>query len=346
MAISPTRRGYRRSTVLSAPRPGFSMRTAQASSAAPAAQPWLRGKGEAERVALELPALAYLIRMFPQTSETFIANEVLELEWLGGRIRIFSYRRPREDVNHECVRMIRSPVRYLPDPLYLHARELARSAWTVRRSDPARFRRALGYALRHSVRERDADIWRRFLQAACLASILEGSDIEHLHAHFAHQNTQVAMLASMMTGIPFSFTAHAKDIYTAKPRHLRAKIRAADFVVTCTRANQEYLRRVADPDRRARIHVRYHGTNVAKFTPSAQTPKDDPPVILSAGRLFAKKGFPYLLRACSVLKRRGLPFRCVIVGYGPERDALEREVARLGLQGAVAFRGRMTQEEL
>ncbi len=154
------------------------------------------------------------------------------------------------------------------------------------------------------------------------------------------------MLASVMTGIPFSFSAHAKDIYTAKPRALREKIRAATFVATCTRANQDYLRRMADPDRRARIHLSYHGTNITKFQPSEATPKDDPPLILSAGRLVPKKGLPYLLRACGVLARSSREFRCVIVGEGPERGALEHEAARLGLGDLVSFRGRASQEEL
>ena len=61
---------------------------------------------------------AYLIRMFPQTSETFIANEILRVERTGAPIRIYSYRRPVENVEHEVVRLIQSPIDYLPDPLW------------------------------------------------------------------------------------------------------------------------------------------------------------------------------------------------------------------------------------
>ena len=91
---------------------------------------------EASRRDTTLPALAYLIRMFPQTSETFIANEVLELERLGARITVFSYRRPRESVTHAVLRTIRAAITYLPDPLYRHPFAIARSVWNAARSQP------------------------------------------------------------------------------------------------------------------------------------------------------------------------------------------------------------------
>jgi len=87
---------------------------------------------------MKTPVVGYMVRMFPQLSETFIANEVLELERLGVQIRVYSYRRPRAVVPHECVRLIRAPVTYLPDPLYRHPWKLLNSNQALRRMEPLR----------------------------------------------------------------------------------------------------------------------------------------------------------------------------------------------------------------
>ncbi|MBI1893912.1 MAG: glycosyltransferase family 4 protein [Candidatus Rokubacteria bacterium] len=291
------------------------------------------------------PKLGYVLRMFPQTSETFIANEILELEKLGLPIEVYSYRRPRETVSHECVRLIQAPVRYLPDPLYRHPRALLQANRVLSRLEPDRYRRTVRYVLARSLRAFNLDVWRRFLQAVYLASLLKDSDIAHLHAHFAHRVTQVAMLASMLTGIPFSFSAHAKDVYAAKPADLREKIRAAQFVVTCTGANHEYLQQLVEAEERTKIKLTYHGVDLNKFRVQQRLPTETP-LILSVGRLVEKKGFSHLLLACRILKSKGHRFRCLIAGEGPERRALERMVNKLALRDTVELSGSVSQEAI
>jgi glycosyltransferase involved in cell wall biosynthesis len=200
----------------------------------------------------------------------------------------------------------------------------------------------LGYTLR----ERNPDTWRRFLHAGYLAQQARQAGVERLHAHFAHGATRVAMLASMLTGLRFSFTAHARDIYTANRVLLREKIEGAEYVVTCTRANQEYLQELVEPGQRGKIILGYHGVDVEKFTPAAPGGGEDAPLILSVGRLVAKKGFPDLLSACGILRRKGYDFRCLLVGDGPERPALEAMVRTLDLGGVVGMPGSHSQEEL
>ena len=290
--------------------------------------------------------LGYIIRMFPQTSETFIANEILLLEGLGIPLRVFSYRKPREGVRHEVVRRIETPIEYLVDPLWRHPLRLLRASWAVYRLYPARFRKAVRYVLGHSLRRRRANDLQRLFQAAYLARLLAGSRVRHLHAHFARGATEVATLASMMTGVPYSFTAHAGDIYTATPDDLREKVAGAEFVVTCTRANQEYLHRLLDEDQRHKIKLSYHGVDLEKFGIRTNTRPVRPPLFLSAGRLVEKKGFLYLLEACRILKDRGYRFRCLIVGEGPQRRNLENTAATLGLDGVVHLPGSCSQEEL
>src|SRR5437867_5379585 len=236
--------------------------------------------------------LGYVLRMFPQISETFIANEILELERLGFHIHVYSYRKPREKVSHECVRQIRAPIDYLPDPLYRHVGPLLEANKWLCRREPRRYLRTARFVFAHSLRWLNPDIWRRFLQATCLAFQMKDSGVTHLHAHFAHRTTQVAMLASMLTAIPFSFSAHAKDIYSASPRDLKAKIRASRFVITCTRANQRYLQRLVDAEERSKIRFTYHGVDLHKFSPQQHEVFNEAPLILSVGRPVEKKGFP------------------------------------------------------
>ncbi len=147
----------------------------------------------------------------------------------------------------------------------------------VARRHPLRTLRAAAAAAGQAVRARDGlrprSIYlKEFLQAAEVADrLLRARDVRHLHAHFAHGTTTVTWLASMLTELPFSFTGHAKDIYreSLNPAGLlRRKMRAASFVVTCTGANQEHLRRVEPA---ADVHLVYHGLNAdfAALLPTA-----------------------------------------------------------------------------
>jgi glycosyltransferase involved in cell wall biosynthesis len=283
--------------------------------------------------------------MFPQLSETFIANEILEMERQGVGLRVFSYRKPRAAVRHECVRDIRVTVEYLPDPLLPNLGPLLASAPAGFRADARRWNDTLRYVLGYTWREKNPDTWRRLLQAAYLARIVRESGLRHLHAHFAGGATRIAMLTSKLTGIPFSFSAHARDVYTTAPHVLRERLEAASFVVTCTGANREYLQSLVGPESRSKILLGYHGIDLAKFRPRLEPAAPDVPLILSVGRLVRKKGFTDLLRACDVLKRDGVPFRCLIVGEGPERERLERMVEEFSLENVVSLPGSCSQEE-
>jgi glycosyltransferase involved in cell wall biosynthesis len=156
------------------------------------------------------------------------------------------------------------------------------------------------------------------------------------------------MLASMLTGVPFSFSAHARDIYNnASPQLLREKIARAELITTCTRANAEYLGALAPPLPQDKIVVAYHGVNIEKF--AYAQPADSPgviPTILTAARLVEKKGLDDLLRACALLRGKGVSFRCIVIGEGPERRRLELQRRALGLDGVVDLPGACVQEEL
>jgi len=302
---------------------------------------------------------------FPRLSETFIANEVRLLESMGLRLRLFSIKRENEPKTHPVVHTIRARCDYLPKASSLSGHSLPR--WLA--DNLPRFGRAhLGVFLRHPLRylltagRALAMSWRyrkhafslrkvfikEFLQAGHIAhAILHDPSIAHLHGHFCHGVTTITWFVSQLTGRPFSFTAHAKDIYQAELNPgdlLERKLGAARFVATCTEANARVLRERA-PDARV-VHTIYHGLDTDYFVPAPR--RDTPaPLILSVGRFVHKKGFEFLIDACGELKRRGVRFGCVIVGeQGEAGEAMAAQIARLGLDGIVRLRSAVTQDAL
>ncbi|MDH3663901.1 MAG: glycosyltransferase family 4 protein, partial [Alphaproteobacteria bacterium] len=190
---------------------------------------------------------------------------------------------------------------------------------------------------------------KEFLQAGMIANdILQHPEIVHLHGHFCHGATTVTWFASRLTGQPFSFTAHAKDIYQRKlnPRDLLPqKLAAARFVVTCTEANKTHLDQLAVEQ--GKVHRIYHGLDLERFTPAPRHRDPDRPVILAVGRFTKKKGFPSLVEALAHVRDRGRPFHCRLIGEpGDDSDEIERWVRTTGLIDRIEIMGAMPQDRL
>src|SRR5262249_4975640 len=151
-----------------------------------------------------------------------------------------------------------------------------------------------------------AATFKNFLRAVVVADRCQQHRVRHIHAHFANTPTRVAYFASTLAGIPFSFTAHAKDLYLSTRDAIQDRVSGATFVVTCTDYNAEYLRGLVPRENWPKIHRIYHGTDLSAFghplnvecRKSAQTLV---PVILSVGRLVPKKGMGCLVAACGRL---------------------------------------------
>ena len=151
-----------------------------------------------------------------------------------------------------------------------------------------------------------------------------------------------------MSGIPYSFTAHAKDLYLTPKKVIRRRARAATFVATCTGYNAQYLRELLPPAQADKIQLVYHGIDLGLFAAGrAPAPAETHvPLILSVGRLVPKKGHDDLITALALLRARGIAFRCRIVGAGPLQEQLGNEIARHGLADAVTLEGPMTHARL
>jgi glycosyltransferase involved in cell wall biosynthesis len=280
-----------------------------------------------------------VLKGYPRISETFIANEILLLESLGFAIHILSMRHPRESFSHECVERIKARVDYLPETIQGNLGRLfsANLAWLAKH--PWRYLKGLGHAIVRLAKTRRSATLKHLLQAGYLAAkVLPGSGVTHLHAHFAHSPASVAEYAAILTGLPFSFTAHAKDIYTQDKARLAEKLAKAAFAVTCTGYNLEYLSGLNAGH--TPLYRVYHGIDLGLFNPGAPRAKAEPPYrILTVARLTAKKGLMTVLKALAILQEQGLEFRYQIIGDGEQRLGLESLAQDLGLAGRLDWLG-------
>ncbi len=308
-------------------------------------------------------ALGYLVRGWPRLSQTFVLDEVLALERLGLRLRIFALSSSRtEALAQPEVAAVRAPVEFLDGgsrraAVAAHLGALMASPW--------RYLRTAAYVARHPEWDRAyhaASRGRCLTLAVRLAGTLRraggpggeagGAAVSRLHAHFAHDPALVALLTHRLTGIPWSFTAHARDLFQVPPAAVAERVAAAETVVTCCAPNADYLRGLLGDGLGRRVHLVHHGVDVASIQPGA--PQGDgeqrrdaaTPRIVSVGRLVEKKGFADLLAACRRLKDGGQRFRCELYGDGPLREELAATVDRLGLGGEVVLAGSRTRPEL
>ena len=279
--------------------------------------------------------IATIVKGYPRLSETFIAQEILGLERRGIRQLIVSLRQPTDGDVHDMHREIAAEVLYLPEYL---------------KDDPARVRAGRAWAEKHpgfsaALRVFKADLKRdpsvnrrrRFGQACVLARELP-PDIRWLHAHFLHTPASVARYAALILGMGWSFSAHAKDIWTTPKWELREKLDDTAWGVTCTRANLDYLRSLArNPER---VRLVYHGLDFSRF-PSPARHADRPGrtfTIVSVGRAVEKKGYADLLRALALLPD-DMNWRFEHAGGGPLGKRLKAQAAKLGVADRIAWHG-------
>jgi glycosyltransferase involved in cell wall biosynthesis len=288
--------------------------------------------------ATEGPAIGYIVRRFPKISETFILNEILAMEARGHRIEIFSLLTSRDSRFHGDLGKLKASVHYVPDISSLST--LLRYNKRAARRNRGRYYRALGKVLRTG----NPVLFWRFLQSGYIADRAQGLKLNHIHAHFANRSTSAASLASEILAIPYSFTAHAVDIYKqdVKPEILSRKIEAARCVVTVSEANKQFLEEHANgaSDKILRI---YNGIDVNRFKPGTAAPAG-PFTILAVARLVEKKGLDDLIEACHYLRDRGLSFQCWIIGKGKLRRPLQALIKKRNLGDSVKLLGAHSQD--
>jgi len=185
-----------------------------------------------------------------------------------------------------------------------------------------------------------------FCQGIYLAREIERQRIQHLHVHFALNATTIAMVVSQLTGIPFSFTAHANDLFLNSIL-LPENIEAAAFIVAVSDYNKRFIESIVpSPRTTAKIHVVHCGIDVTAYNPPRHRAAKEMFTILTAAQLTEKKGHLYLIKACRFLADLGYPFRCIIAGDGPEADRLQQMVRECRLEDCIVFIGPYFQEQI
>jgi glycosyltransferase involved in cell wall biosynthesis len=289
--------------------------------------------------------VAYIIGTFPALTETFVVREIQALRGAGVELELFSLRRPSAAHARADGTDLGERTCYGSS---LSWRELWGANARVLRRAPLRVLRALGAVLLHTAANpvhclKSLSV---FPVAVVFAERMRQRGVTHVHAHWANYPATAAYVVSRLLAIPYSFTAHAHDASLIRAM-LREKIRRAAFVMTCTGWNQNWLRKLV-PEARHKIFLNYHGVVLDRFVPARKDPPRRPGrfSIVSCGSLYPRKGFPYLLEACRILRDRGVPVDCTIVGDGPMRAELQRYVDRHQLGAQVRLVGAVAPREV
>jgi glycosyltransferase involved in cell wall biosynthesis len=250
--------------------------------------------------------IAYLTGTFPSLTETFILREIMELRRQGVPLKLYALWKPPDDepVHHDAV------------PLRLE------TAYAPRWWKP----RIMGcdLAARHLAQQ----MWR--------------DGVGHVHAAFANVPATVGLLAARHLSVPFSFAAHARDVFV-EAGDLGEKIGAAAFVVTCTTEGQRALMDYCEDIFFENVHVIPHGIELERYPFTPRVPQATH-LLLAVGRLVEKKGFAVLLNACDILKRQRHRVSCVVVGEGPLRSQLAQMQRTLAVTDCVRFVGQYAHE--
>ena len=292
--------------------------------------------------------VGYVLKRYPRYSETFVVNEILAHEAVGLDIDIFALRPPCDSHFQNIISQVRASVTYIRKPvqgrvshsLNSNAPTPASYFW-AELQEIALVIPDFWSKLSFAAGERASTVY----QAAWLAREVRLRQITHLHAHFGSVATSVTRLAAHFADVPYTFTAHAKDIFhnSVNPKDMTRKIRDSAAVVTVSNYNVQYLQRVYGSVT-SNVERIYNGLDLTQF--AYASPQNRPPQIISVGRLVEKKGLSILVEACALLKQQGCDFHCQIVGTGELAGELKVHIEALGLVEQVCLVGARPQNEV
>jgi len=279
--------------------------------------------------------LAYVFERFPTFTQTFCVREILELRRIGIRPLIFSIRDTGKEPFCQCSEDLKKLVHVLPPP-----EELEREVCQLREA------RALPQSVVLTLRQwGESPDKGRVYEAAWIGYKIQqlAPGIQHVHAHFAGVAARACWWLRKFHGLSYSFTAHANDIFCQQPDQkpeFSRLFREASLIVAVSDYTAQHLRK-AFPETAPRVQRVYNGLDLAPFT-NARAKADRSRAaggILSVGRLIEKKGYDDLIRACALLRDRGVDFKCRIVGEGPLEADLKSQISDFKLADAVELVG-------
>lgn len=285
---------------------------------------------------------AYVLKVYPRFSETFIVTEILAREAAGESLEIFALRPTSDTRFHPEIARVQAPVTFLPKPYKLS------DAWALLTEATATipgFARRYAELLPELVTYDAADVH----QAVQLACEVSRRGITHLHAHFATLAGQTAEIAALLADITYSVTTHAKDIFheSVVPARLRRTIARSHHVITISQYNLNHLA-TQYPDHAHKLHLVYNGLELDRFPYSAPAMLDGsrPLRIAAVGRMVEKKGFFDLIAATGRLVAQGIPVEVRIAGEGALFTRVRTAIDIAGLSDVVTLLGARTQQEI
>jgi glycosyltransferase involved in cell wall biosynthesis len=284
--------------------------------------------------------IAFIIGTYPFRTTTFIDREILELKRKGLRIYIISIRRPIHKISCKNVKKLEEGTHYLLPVKYASLLKASGFFFITRPF-------SCFSTLLYLISRKQENFFKRvktifyFFEGILAANQLKKMRVKHIHAHFADRSTIVALVASRLLKMPYSFTAHANDIYV-KPTMLKEKIENAKFVTTCTKYNKKYLEKIT----KKKVELIYHGLDLNIFKNNYRKQKNNLNFIISVGQLKEKKGFEYLIKACRILNKEKINFYCEIIGEGPEKEKLNSLIEKYKLKNHIKLLGALQHEEV
>ncbi len=289
--------------------------------------------------------VAVVLKGWPRLSETFIAQEIAGLEARGVALELWSLRRPTDQARHPVHDRVEGRVVYLPEYLKDDPRRVL-AGWRKARRLPG-YGAARAKFLADLRRDPTANRLRRWGQALVLATELPSS-VERLYSHFLHTPASVTRYAATIRGLPWSISAHAKDIWTSEDWDIAGKLGDCDWLATCTAMGLARLKELAPEP--GRLKLIYHGLDLAHLPPPplVRPRRDgsdakDPVIILSIGRKVEKKGYGDLLEALARLPKE-LQWRFEHVGAGELGAALKAQAETLGIADRCVWHGAQPQK--
>jgi glycosyltransferase involved in cell wall biosynthesis len=278
---------------------------------------------------------------FPKLTETFILDEILEQERNGVTVEVFPLWREKAKVIHDDARPIVERAHFTPTLDFVILRDNLRCFTKAPLVYLGTLATLFG-ANRRSARFLIAAL-AIFPKACSFASRMEALGVQHVHAHFASHPAVAAFIVGRLSGIPWSFTAHGSDLHREQSM-LKEKVEEASFVVAISEYNRRFILDYVGEQYADKIKVIHCGIDPDCYARNPST--DETLEIGCIGTLHEVKGQRFLLEACKGLSTRGLPWRCHLIGDGPDRAALEAHSRRLGISDRVVFHGNCERQRV